>query len=290
MPIVRIKPDPVPEVNPFWEFKAEGELRLAYENYKRALQVPWVGVVSMAYAHYRSFFDAWWQGMEPLVGSKIYVETAFSLRMRVEKSVGALNPPSLVKPLRDMGYSVRELDEIRDMIEVLSHGNFIQLPAVFAARMLLEGHELTAAAPVETFAGAHARPVKTPFILMEPHHALPDLGAIYGDVKEQLGLPFVNTDYRCLSRWPSYFDTAWKSLRLLVNTSAYEELALDMHEAVVAAVRTFPNPGGVTAAAVQAGAHRDATIGEVLEVTKLFTWLLPGLMVNVAYFRAQLEE
>jgi len=34
---------------------------------------------------------------------------------------------------------------------------------------------------------------------------------------------------------------------------------------------------------------RDAPLEEVLQMSRLFQWLLPGLVTNIAYFRAQLE-
>ena len=50
----------------------------------------------------------------------------------------------------------------------------------------------------------------------------------------------------------------------------------------------LPNPGGLTPEALQAAAERDASLEEVLEVVRLFQFLLPELAVNVAIFRAQL--
>jgi len=290
MTMRRIKPNPIPPVRPVWEFQADGDLADAYEAYKSAFQIPWVGVVSMAYAHYRNFFDTWWAGMEPLVCSQVYVDGALVLRQLVEQRITRLQPKSAVGRLTEMGYSPRELNEIRDMIEVLSHGNFVQLQAVFAARMLLEGNEFNGSGDKGPNAVPNLPDRKTPFVMIEPHHALGDQVQVYGDVKAILGLPFINTDYRCLARWPSYFDCVWADLRDVIPTAEYETMALEIHEAIVAQTATLPNPGGLTAEAVQTAAQADGKMTETLEVTKLFTWLLPGLMVNVAYFRAQLED
>lgn len=290
MTLERSKPDPIPRLHPVWEYEAQGDLREVYAAYKTTLQVPWVGVVSLAYAHYRSFFDTWWSGLAPLLRSQLYADTCFALRREVEARVARLAPPQIGARLQAEGYSPRELAQIRDMIEVMSHGNFIQLAAVFAARMLLEGDGLHGGGAAGPDAAPHAPAVSTPFVLIEPHHALEDLGAVYEDVKTCLGLPFVNTDYRCFSRWPSYFRMAWQDLRPQVPTADYEALALETHEAIVAATRALPNPGGLTAAALQRAAASDASVAEVHEVTRLFTWLLPGLMINVAFFRAQLME
>lgn len=284
----RLKPDPVPAVYPLWEYKADGDLRDAYEAYKKTMQIPWVGVVTMAYAHYRTFFDTWWQAMEPVVGSQTYVDSAFALKQQVETRIANLNPPPITQRLLALGYSERELAEIRDMIDVITHGNFMQIPAVFSARLLLEGEPLIGNTTIGKKAKSHHMQVDTPFILMEPHHGLGDIHTLYSDVKATLGLPFVNTDYRCFSRWPSYFDMAWKDLRDLISTSHYESFVGDIHETIVETARQLPNPTHITPEALQEAAAKDGNMEQVLKTTRLFSWLLPGLVTNVAYFRAQL--
>lgn len=285
----RIKPDPIPEIRPVWEYQADGALVDIYEAYKRAFQVPWVGVVSMAFAHYEHFFGLWWNSFEAVVECTAYVEACEALRRQVEELVCSLNPPPIAERLTTLGYSAREVADIRAMIEVFSHGNFIQLPAVAAARLLLEGGSISGSQPLEPYALRHGPQGDTPFVLLEPHHALEDMRKVYMDIKQRLNLPFVNTDYRALARWPSYFTLAWGDLRNVLGSSEYEAIAKQMHAAVFEAARALPNPNGVTALQMQEAALRDARISEVLEVTRLFTYLLPGLVTNVAYFRAQFE-
>lgn len=288
MTVERIKPDPIPAVYPLWEFQAEGELRDTYEAYKEALQVPWVGVVTMALAHYRPILNAWWDALQPVAETQAYVDAAFALRERVESKITALNPPPIKDRLMKLGYSARELDEIRDMVDVITHGNFIQIPAIFAARVLLEGGELNGGPTIGPKASAHRPAVTTPFVLMEPHHALGDLKSIYDDVKSTLGLPFVNTDYRCFSRWPSYFEAAWGDLRTVIPTDEYEAFVLDMHNAIAETTENLPNPKALTSSALKEAADADGKGADVLETIRLFSWLIPGLVTNVAYFRAQL--
>ena len=177
------------------------------------------------------------------------------------------------------------------MIEVFSHGNF---PYCFhgdgMTRLLLEGHEIENRQPPEPFAARHAPDVSVPFLLVEAHHADPPTRETYDDIKSQLGLPFVNTDYRALSRWPSYFSLAWGDLRGHVRTDAYEEIVASIHADFVDSCLALPNPSGLSAQALRAAAEKDpASIDEILDVVRLFQWLLPGLIANVAYFRAQFE-
>lgn len=287
MSIERIKPGPVPQIFPHWEYKAEGELYDTYEAYKTALQIPWVGVVTMAYAHYRPFFNSWWGALEPVVKTKAYVDASFTLKENLEANIKALNPPPITERLVALGYSSRELSEIRNMIDVITHGNFMQLAAVCAARLLLEGGELEGG-PVGESASERGFTAKAPFVLIEPHHALADQTAIYEDIKTTLGLPFINTDYRCFSRWPSYFNLAWADLRKIIPTDPYENFVLNEHNALYDAVKKLPNPTGLTADTLKRAASQNGQGKDVLETVRLFSWLLPGLVTNVAYFRAQL--
>lgn len=285
----RRRPDPLPMIHPVWEYQAEDALSAVYEEYKRAFQVPWVGVVSLAYAHYSAFFRAWWQGLEALVQTEAYVKAAMGVRAQVEEKAARLDPPAISGRLRSLGYSDRELQEIRDVIELISHGNFIQGPAVFAARLLLEGGHLSAAAGGRLAnSGAHAPDIETPFVLMEPHHASTETRALYHDVMTRLDLPFVNTDYRAFSRWPSYFGMAWGDIREIVGTPAHEALAEEVHDAIFRAASELPNPAGLTPDALQQAAAGDASLEEVTDLTRLFTHLIPGLVTNVAFFRHQL--
>ncbi|MGI9413380.1 MAG: hypothetical protein ACR2PM_06920 [Hyphomicrobiales bacterium] len=286
----RSKPDPVPAIHPVWEYQADGALAETYGAYKSAFQVPWVGVVSMAYAHYPSFFAQWWRALEPVVASTDYVETCLALRSHIERAVAALKPPPIEDRLREIGYSDRELGDIRAMIEVFSHGNFAQLPAVVAAHLLLEGGAVSGGVAVEPHTGRHGPEGEVPFVLMEPHHAAGQTQAVYRDVMDRLGLPFVNTDYRALSRWPSYFELAWGDLKWVLKLPGYEAVTARMHEKMFKAAARLPNPTGLSALQLQEAAARDASVAEVIEVTRLFSYLLPGLVTNIAYLRAQFTD
>ena len=50
------------------------------------------------------------------------------------------------------------------------------------------------------FTGRRGPNAEVPIVLIETHHADPDTRAVFDDVKSTRGLPFVNTDYRALSR------------------------------------------------------------------------------------------
>ncbi|MEZ5727078.1 MAG: hypothetical protein R3E48_03120 [Burkholderiaceae bacterium] len=282
-------PQPVPPVHAKPEYLAEGALRTDYEDVKAVLQVPWMGVIAMAHAHFRTFFRYFWDGYRPLAQSQPFVDACFALRAHVEEAVDVLMATPLRDTLAEQGYAPREIAGITDMIEVFSHGNFPYLLMSTASRLLIEGQELSEARLAPPCTHPHAPDADVPFVLIERHHADAPTQAIYDDIMATLGLPFVNTDYRALARWPSYFAGAWSGLKPKVGTATYEALVTEIHDVVVETVLSLPNPGALESKGLIDAARSDAPLEAVRDMTRLFQWLLPGLVVNVAFFKAQLR-
>ena len=288
--IERLRPDPIPAIHPLPEYLATGQRAEWYEDTKRVLQVPWMGVVTMAYAHYPTFFGELWRGLKPLCESRAFVEAFQDLRRHVEAETADLSPKSLVGPLAEMGYAPREIDAIRQMNTVFSHGNQPYVIIAAIAKHLLESGEMAGGPDAAPFEGRHAPETQVALQLMEPHHVDQPTEDVYEDIKATLNLPFVNTDYRAFVRWPSYFALAWADLAQKAGTPAHEAVCQSCHDRVAElAADGLPNPGGLSSGSLRRAAQADASLDEVIEMCRLFQWLLPGLITNVAYFRHQLE-
>lgn len=288
IPLKRLKPNPLPPIHPLPEYLADGDLRAVYEDTKSTLQVPWMGVVTMAFAHYPHFYRALWQGMKPLCESAAFISACQDLRAHIEGSVDALEPQPLAETLADKNYASREIADIRHLIDIFSHGNMPYLMIATAARLLLEGHDLDVSTTVTPATERHGPTTDNRLVLIEPHHADLPTVKVFNDIKATLGLPFVNTDYRALARWPSYFSVAWADLCRHILTPEYEAVVAGAHSFATQRMLALPNPGGLTPDVLRAAADRDGNRAEITEVVQLFQWLLPGLITNVAFFRAQL--
>lgn len=292
MDLPRLKPDPIPPIHPLPDYLATGQRKIWYDDMKQVLQVPWMGVVTMAFSHYPNFFETLWSGARPLCVSAPFIDVCAQNRRFAEAEIKSFAPRPLAASLSGLGYAPREIADIRTMIEVFSHGNQPYLMLATLARTLLEGGEMAGSvepgsAPPHT--GRHGIDFDVPFFLMEAHHADPETVARYEDLKTVLGLPFVNTDYRALARWPSYWNVAWADLRQTVVLSEHDALCEALHHKCVAQVQHgLPNPAALVGADLRQAAERDGAAEEILEVCRLFQYLLSGLVVNVAYLRAQL--
>ena len=288
--VPRQKPDPIPAIHPLPEYAVEDQRAQWYAEMKAAFQVPWMGVVTMAYAHYPNFFAELWRGLKMLSESHAFVEAFVGNQAFVEAEVAKLGPRPITAALTDVGFAPREIIGVREMVEVFSHGNQPYVVTALLTRLLLEGADMGDNGQAVPFTGRHAPDVQVPFVLMEAHHADAPTQEVYDDVKRVLGLPFVNTDYRAFARWPSYWAIAWGDLRQVAGGVAHEAICQAVHDRVLDQVlNALPNPGGLTSAGLRAAAAKDAPLDEVLQMARLFQWLLPGLVTNVAFLKAQLE-
>ncbi len=288
MILPRLKPDPIPPIDPVPEYLVTGRRAELYAQTKATLQVPWMGVITMALSSYETYYETLWRAVGPMMETGEAVAACARLRVEIEAEVAALLPPPMGDRLAALGYAPREVQGIREAVEVFSHGNFPYTLIVTLSRLALEADRVPAPAPGTLFTGRHAPDVDVPFVLMEDHHADAPLRAIYADIRDRLGLPFVNTDYRALGRWPSCFAEMWGALAPHVQTPEYEAMVARLHHRFVEEAMALPNPFGATVKDLR-DAATSAPPGEILEVTRLFQWLLPGLCTNVAFFRAQLQ-
>jgi hypothetical protein len=286
----RLRPHPLPAIHPVPEVRADARLRAVYDETKATLRVPWMGVVTMALAHYPHFYDALWQALRPTLASAAFESACASLREHVATQASSLGARPLRATLAQSGYADGELAEIDTVVEVFTRGNLPYLLLITAVRRVLEGHTMDANDDADALRPAPARAAFGParLVLMEPHHADPATATLYDDLRGTLGLPFVNTDYRALARWPSYFTAAWADLRHIVRGPAWEPAVQSVHDRTVALAATLPIARALSPQRLHAAAARDAGGDGVLDVVRLFQWLLPGLVVNVACLRAQL--
>lgn len=284
----RFKPSPIPAIHPVPEFKAEGDLLRRYRETKKVFRVPWMGVVAMAFAHYPRFYATLWQQLRPVWSSQQFADACQTLRSKVENGAQQLPVSSLEPELISAGYASQELDQIRGLIEVFSRGNMPYLLMATLARLLLEGKALPEQRHVSLLADSNVIEQTPALVLIEPHHANAPLQEQFDQIKATLGLPFVNTDYRALARWPSYFSRAWDGLDQQIRSPLYQGLVEEVHDTAVKLALNLPNPNLLDSDQLQSAARQDAELGEVRDVVCLFQYLLPGLVTNIAYFRAQL--
>ena len=283
----RLKPNPIPKIAPIPSTWRSLRLRRYTKTPRRRCKFHGWASSPCPLRAIRDFTATLWGGFRELSASAQFLAACHELRQEAESA--SLSAPSILRKLHELGYTEPEISEIRALIEIFSHGNMPYLLIATAARLLLEGNEIgTSRSISKPVRSRHGPAAGGKLVLMEPHHAERQLQALYDDLKSTIGLPFLNTDYRALARWPSYFDVAWRSLKPLIGSPAYDEAVERVHKKAAALVLALPNPGELTRAKLIAAADEDTGAESVLNVVRLFQWLLPGLVVNVACMREQI--
>lgn len=286
----RYKPSLTPLLYPIPEYLADEQLKLIYNETKQYLQVPWMGVVTMAFAHYPLFFKTLWNGIKDIVSSQEFIFACKELREFTEESVKDLEPELILNQLETKGYAQQEIENILELNEIFSHGNMPYIIIATIARLLLEGNEISKKSSYNKFKGWHGPSTENKLTLLEQHHVDKDTFNTFELIKDKIGLPFLNTDYRAFARWPTYFNCAWKGLNNKVQTDLYEKQVSLVHHFAIEKALSLPNPASLTSKKLIMACEQKYQLKEIKEVVSLFQWLLPGLAINVSYFRAQLVE
>jgi len=285
----RKKPYPVPKIIVTPEYLAKGNLKKSYTDTRLAFNVPWMGVVAMAFAKYPFFYNSLWQYMHPLTKSIEFEKLCKKLVIISKKKALELKPKSLRKNLKKINYNDFEIKKINEVNQIFTTGNMPYLIMATIARIFLGEGELINTKSFKKNKSTSLIADDNYMLLIEQHHANKSLKEIYKSIKSNLGLPFLNSDYRAFARWPSYFEMAWKSFLPALLSSKYEQKVLEIHNFIIKEALLLPNPNKIKSIQIINAAKKDKKLNEIKKVVNLFQWLLPGLITNVAFMREQIK-
>ena len=285
----RKKPFPVPKIQVTPEYMAKGRLKESYSSTKSAFDVPWMGVVAMAFAKYPHFYNTLWKYMYLLSKSNEFNNLCKKLVNISKRKAIELKPKSIIKKLKKIGYDEYEIKKINEVNKIFTIGNMPYLTMATIARILLEKGELLNRSSYKKNKHNKKSNNQKHLLLLEQHHADDSLKEVYKSIKSNLGLPFINTDYRAFARWPSYFIISWKYFLPTLLSQEYEKKVLEIHNFIIKESLLLPNPNKLTSIQIITAAKRDKKLNEIKKVVNLFQWLLPGLVTNVAFMREQIK-
>ena len=95
----RRRPDCIPALFPLPEYLVDGDRKDDYDDTKNVLQVPWMGVVTMAFSHYRRFYRTLWPGIRPVFQSTEFVDSASRVRELAEGLAATLGSDGFIQPV-----------------------------------------------------------------------------------------------------------------------------------------------------------------------------------------------
>jgi hypothetical protein len=293
LPLARPAGDVV--VRPIPEHRADEELSRTYRDLKVTLGVPWVGVITQALAHYRPFFLEAWRQFRPTAQSRYFERICDEIRLLAwEQMSSAFTFAPQRKRLEALGYSDREISQIAATLDLFDYGNPKYLVLATAVTVSLVDDRALGTAPTTDPRDflprapiSQSEPIP---VMIEQHHAGADLRALYDDIKAHVELPFVNSDYKAMARWPSYLKLTWDEWKARIADPAYTRARQQIHAFAVDAVDHAPHGYRMNRAACAASGMSNAEIDELTRTISLFQWLLSGLILNVTGFKLALGE
>ena len=281
------------KIRPVPEHRADEELSAVYRDLKATLGVPWVGVVVQAYAHYCPFFLEAWRQFRPTAGSAFFHDASNELKLLAWDEISSFAITPQRPALEAAGYADQEIVQIMQMLDLFDHGNPKYLILATAIRAsLVEGRRLgptklndlvpELSVPISQVGGLP--------VMVEEHHTFGDLRLLYNDIKTTLNLPFVNSDYKAMARWPTYLKQAWELLKPRLSEPAYAQARQRLHARVVELMKDVPFPFLMDQGTARSLGMADGDIDELAKTAELFQWLLSGLMLNVSHFKLSLAR
>ena len=136
---------------------------------------------------------------------------------RVGGDVVVVHDPLAAERLESLGYSDREIAQIGATLDLFDYANQKYLILATAVAASLVDDRALGSSPSSDARDRLPRSPVSQFepipVMVEEHHANADLRALYDDIKLTLNLPFVNSDYKAMARWPTYLEAAWAELK-----------------------------------------------------------------------------
>jgi len=123
----------------------------------------------------------------------------------------------------------------------------------------------------------HERPT-----LVEENVASPPVKKIYEEMKRNLNLPVVNTDYRAFARWPDFLREYWKALRPIVQAPSYREQQRALCESSEAMVKELRTKIDFSPEWIESVDVDEKQLESALRIFEIFQNILSGLILNVA--------
>jgi hypothetical protein len=289
------RPDGSVTVRPVPEHRADAGLKPIYQDLKATFGVPWIGVITQAVAHYRPFFIEAWRQFQPSARTHYFESRCDAIRLSAWEQTGSsFDVPPLTTRLQQIGYSEAEIGQIRTVLDIFDYGNPKYLVLATAIQQgLCEDRCLGGGAAIGKWDHLPRSPIYQidPIpAMIEEHHALGGLQTVYADIKATLGLPFVNSDYKAMGRWPSYLLLAWQDLKPSIDSEHYVRIRQGIHERALATAEGLPHRYLVDKERAIAVGLTEEEVVELMRVITLFQWLLSGLIINVTWFKHALTD
>ncbi len=289
----QVRTGTLPRLQLVLEDTAPPDVAAIYEETRNLLGIPWTAAIFQGYAMYPPLLRLAWAELKPNVVTLEFHADARQLREQAAAAMQALYQPGYDRS--QVEYWGGDPHAIRTVCETFNFGNPKLLICARAVSRSLEGHrsdalrEETDLRPAEPPPGEerirHRR-----IDLVDLVNPSPVAAPTFLDIKQTLGLPLVNSDYRALARWPEYFHHAWEDLKVAIPSAPYQQACDALAQAGDAAADRLEEPVTTSPDILRREGVPAAELDNLVRVARLFADLLPGLILNVEGCRQGVER
>ena len=268
------------------ETQANRQTIEAYELITRKLRVPRVPLLFRALAGEKALLPCW-QALRPAVRLRAFEEGADELRASAARTVVEMGCSLIETQLEWAGYDIEQIDEIRGQVNVFHYQNPKLLLAMAVLREALVG---TAGGGKETPRATQRVPRGVPheagIVELVPEDADGSLQKLFKSIRAHLGLGVVADDFRAFGRWPKYLGVAWEDARKRDSETRARAALDDLWMQAESAAASLPVRVSIGSEELCAAG---AEPGRVRALVERFRRAMPGLTLDVARFKVQLD-
>ncbi len=263
--------------------------REAFRDIKNALRVPMVHLIFQAWAAFPRFLEVVWRRLRPSVLSPQFDELASRINARVRQGTQDWPIADHAALLRARAVSEADITRMREIVELFARANPKLEILASAVDVALTGASVGGVGTK----GPHReeereRPKEfrgIRFALVEERDAPPRVRSIYDDMKETLGLPFIETEYRAMASYPDWLEVWWKDCKPRAQEPRYRELATDLARTGAQCAHALPHRLYLSEQLIASCDLDESKLAELERVNRAFVQLLPGLIINMEIAR-----
>ena len=258
----------------------------AYELITRKLRVPRVPLLFRALAGEKALLPCW-KALRPAVRLRAFEEGADELRARAARAAVEMGCPLIETQLEWAGYDVDEIDEIRAQVNIFHYQN---AKLLLVAAVLCEALNGEVGGGKETPRATQRVPRGVPhemgIVELVPEDANGSLARVFKSIRAHFGLGVVADDFRAFGRWPKYLNIAWDDARKRDADARAREALDDLWMQAESAAASLPVRVSIGSEELSAAG---AEPGRVRALVERFRRAMPGLTLDVARFKVQLD-
>lgn len=257
------------------DYKSANEL--AFYDIQQTLRVSGINLNFRTWAKYGRLLPLLWQAIKPNAETRGFEAAADRLRTLAVHycgRFGKLDAASAVKLGESQAWQIRAALDLYHYV----NPKLLLLTSALRLTLLVEGP------PGNPFAHAERieRGIPQGMYPMEMEPDAPEddrIRTIFDDIKTELNLQAINSDYRTLALWPEYLEAAWKRLKPVIRRVEYDYACDRLREESRSAALSLPCPIPLRLDDIREAGENPEVVMRTMDE---FERILPGLILNIA--------